>query len=501
MSRDVASLGSVATRGAAWIAASQAIRWPVQIGITVVLARVVGPEEFGLFAMIAVVVDVLTMVASLGIRSIIVSHEDPTEGDLSTLFWLQLGFGVLLAAVTVLLAPVVSSLYGEPRLARLTRVLAWTWLVSPVGSVPMALLERRLAFARIAVVEAVSLTVSGAFSMAMALLGSGAVSLVYLIVSGLWLQAVLALLLTGWIPRLVFQPRSVTKVARFGLNLTVHRVVYYLGRHLDTFLVGRYLGATALGHYALAYRIAIDPILALLGVATRVMLPVLVSIRVDVERMREGYLRGLQWLGMVTFPLLATLLIGAGELVELMFGEHWRPVVPLIRGFCLAGMLRVTFTTSEPLFLVLHRTGLLLGLGLATLVATALVYAVGLPWGLPGVVVAFLVSSLVSWGVFHAATNRLLGVSFRRFAGALAWPVGLAVATGTAAAGAGFLADLLGAAAALRLVVIAMVAALTWLVVLRIGGTPMLEEARNIGREVVGNVTFGRLPERARVDG
>ena len=95
----------------------------------------------------------------------------------------------------------------------------------------------------------------------------------------------------------------------------------------------------------------------------------------------------------------------------------------------------------------------------------------------------------------------MLGISFRRFAGALAWPVGLAVATGTAAAGAGFVADLLGAAAALRLVVVAMVAALTGLLVLRIGGTPMLEEARDIGREVVGNVRFGRLPERASVDG
>lgn len=428
-------LQRTAVSGVLWVGVSQLLRIPVQVGITAILARILLPEDFGLFSMILVIVDLLSVVVGLGIGSAIVSRDELTEDQLATLFWLQLGLGLGLAALTVLLAPAAVLVYEEPRLGPLTRWLAVAFVLGPPGTVPMGLLERRLAFGRVALIETGAVLAAGAFSVGMALRGWGAASLVFLWLGTVGCQSAFALIAVGWTPRLRFRTRDLGSVVGFGLNLTGNRILYYVGRHLDSVLVGRYLGATTLGYYGLGYRMTLHPVLSMLGgVVGRVVFPVLSSMHLHKGRIQDAYLRILRCATAVSFPALAMLFVSASDVVAIFFGEQWASMIPLVRIFCVAGVVRTAAATLEPLFLAMRRADLLLRLSAVALPVIAVSLSVGLRWGAPGVAVGSLVSSLILGTVMFGFASRMLALTMGELASALGWPLACLVAAGAGAA-------------------------------------------------------------------
>lgn len=427
-------LAQAAVHGTIWIAVARGLSAPLQIGILAILARLLLPEDFGLFAMILVVIDFLLIMGEWGIKSAVISQRNPTDTDLSTLFWLQVGSGVLLAGLTALSAPLLADMYREPRLIHLTRVIAPWFVFHAFGMIPMALLEKRLDFRRAAILEILSLLLAGAASIAMAVRGWGVLSLAFLSVGSGVLLSVFAFVATGWIPRFRFRPAALREAVRFGLNLTGSHIVAYLTSQMISLLIGRYLGAKMLGYYALSTRITLYPVTALGSVVRRVLFPVLASIQRDSDRMRKAYLRAVSCVSVVTFPALGALFVSAPEVVVGVFGHQWQPLIPLVRAFCLVGIVQAAVGVTQSLYLILDRTGWLFGLTLLHLLATALALAVGLQWGLHGVVFASLIASVISGSAALGVMSRVLRLSVRNFLAALAWPTisMVAVAAGTA---------------------------------------------------------------------
>ena len=427
-------LGVAAVQGVAWMGTAQGVRIPLQIGIFAIMARMLQPEDFGLFGMVALLVDLLYVVPGFGVTATIVSDRDLDEEDVSTLFWWQTGVGVLMTAVTILAAPLVSELYGEPRLTGLTKLLALSFLMAPPGMVAMGWLEKRLAFSRLAMLEVSALALAGAVSVGMALRGWGAVSLVLFPMATLAFQSVFALVAARWVPRFCFRWSVVSRAMGFGVGFTGVQVLYYLTRQLDSVLVGRYLGAAMLGYYTLAYRFILHVTHAVAGVVVRVMFPIIASIQNRPDHFREAYLRALSGVATLLFPVLSAVFVSAGDIVRIVFGDAWQPLVPLVRIFCVIGMFQCTMATTGPVFWARRRMGLLLVIMVVAVPVVGIPVGVGLRWGVGGVAVALLGASVVVWTMTHGVANRILGLSPRRFFRALVWPAVFMVTVGIVSA-------------------------------------------------------------------
>lgn len=483
-------LAQTAVHGTIWIAASRGLSTPLQLVILAVLARLLLPEDFGLFAMVVLVIDFMSTIGEWGIKSAVISRRDLTDTDLSTLFWLQVGSGVLLAGLTFFLAPLVAGMYREPRLTHLTRLIAPWSVFLTFGMIPMGLLEKRLDFRRVAFLEMLALLLAAVGSITMAVRGWGVLSLISLSMGSGGLLSVFAFVTTGWVPRFRFRPAALRQVVRFGLNLTGNSILNYLTNQMVSLLIGRYLGVKMLGYYALSTRITLYPVMAVVGVVRRVLFPILASIQCDSDRMRKGFLRAVSCISVVTFPALGALFVSAPDVVTEVLGDQWRPLIPLVRVFCLVGVVQSAQGIIGPLFLTLDRTGWLLGLNMLNLPLTVIALGVGLRWGLHGVALASLMASCIIGIASLGVMSRVLKLSAGGFLTALAWPTVSLVAVATGVALARQLAGAEDTGVINRLILELVIGGLAGALILWIGKAPVLIDLIGAYREVVGRVSM-----------
>jgi PST family polysaccharide transporter len=273
-----------------------------------------------------------------------------------------------------------------------------------------ALLERRLAFDRLARIELVAGVAGAAAGIGAAAAGLGVWSLVCqaLLVAGV--TTVLLWLVGGWRPRLLFDWGEVRAVTGYSLNLTAFNVFNYIERNLDNLLIGRFLGAGALGYYALAYRLMLYPLQGVSTVIIRVLFPTYAKIQDDDARFRRIYLQVTGAIAVVTFPVFFGLMATSEPLILTIFGEGWRPVAPLILILGLVGMLQSVGTMGGAIYRAKGRTDWHFRFQLVTVSLSIPAFAIGLRWGVVGVAAGYATVMIILAYPSFAIPFSLIGL-------------------------------------------------------------------------------------------
>ena len=382
-------------RGIGWSGASQALHILLQFTITTILARLLAPRDFGLLAMIVVVTGFLNLFRDFGLAPAIVQRKKLTDDHLSSGFWINVLTGVLLALVLIATIPVVARFYREPRLIPVATVLASTFVISAFGVIQTALLTREFRFKALGLIEILAVSTGGALSIFLAICGVGVWSLVW---QQIVMSTVTVLLLwrcSSWRPRLVFTWGPARELLGFGLHLTAYNFINYFSRNLDSLLIGKFLGASPLGVYNLAYRLSLFPMTNLSNVIGRVMFPGLSAIQHDKARVRYAYLKATRYLATVTFPLLAGLFVIAPQFVLAVFGPQWKEAIPLVRILAVVGLMQSISCTVGWIYTSQGRTDTMLNWGLAATPLTLVAFLVGLHWNVKGIAAAYLVVNVL----------------------------------------------------------------------------------------------------------
>jgi PST family polysaccharide transporter len=352
-------------------------------------------------------------------------------------FWSQIGIASAVALLLAAAAPLLAGFFRRPDLVPLLRVMCFNLPLGAAASAPLALLTRTLRFRRIAAVETVSLAVGGGVGVGLALAGWGVWSLAGQALAASAASALLLVPLSGLAP---LSPKArpsrahLRDLLRFSAPLTAYQWLNFLSRNLDDILIGRFLGAGALGYYQLAYRVMMYPLQKVSDVVGRVTFPALASMQDDAARMRQAYLRTVRYIALITLPMMAVVILAAPELIRVLFGPSWEPVAPLIQVLSLAGMAGSIGTTVGTLFLARGRSGLMLRWELLASACYAASIALGLRWGLMGVAIAYTTMSLLLWPLSHLVANRLIALPMRQFFAALLPQAGLALVLASALA-------------------------------------------------------------------
>lgn len=341
------SLKRSAASGVTWTGASTVVTTTLQFLQTVVLARLLSPTAFGLMAMVVVVQGLAQSYAEMGLSSAIVYHQKATRNELSSLYWTSLVAGIVVYGVVIAATPLITLLFGEPRLRSLLYFAGLTFVIMPIGQQFQTLLEKELKFKPLALIDSVGAVAGVSTAITTAVLGQGVYSLIW---GQLAHMSSKALLLLGiglrrWPPRLHFRARDLKGYFSFGLFQVGARSVTYVNSTLDKVLIGSLLGAQALGYYNLAWNLAIQPISRINPIITRVAFPLFAKIQLDTVRLKKGYLFVLRVISTLDFPLLFGLVAVAPTLVPTLFGAKW---IPSITALQLLGLVAVFRSIANP---------------------------------------------------------------------------------------------------------------------------------------------------------
>ena len=323
-----------------WSGISQIVRLISQFAITAILARLLTPKEFGLIAMVVIFTNFIAIFREAGLAKALIQHDGLTEEHLSSMFWIIILIGFILAAILSGLAPAIANFYKEDRLVLITIILASTFFISSFGSVQNSLLLKELNYKYVAIILTVADIISGAVAVALAFTGFGVWSLVY--------QQVVSSLLIGffpwvfcrWKPKFLFRWGKVKELLGFGLNLTGFNLVNYFSRNLDNLLIGKFLGSTSLGYYNFAYQLMVFPLNNITSTIGDVMFPSLSIIKKDKEKVRYAYLKATSYIAVLTFPLMIGLLAIAPQFIRVIFGSQWERSIFLVQILAIIGLIQ-----------------------------------------------------------------------------------------------------------------------------------------------------------------
>lgn len=407
---------------------SQSTTFVLTSVMTVVLARLLTPTDFGLVAMVGSITGLGQAFADLGLSEATIQRQDITHEQVSNLLWINVAIGLGLMLVTMALAPVLTWFYREPPLMSITFVLSLTFLIGGLRVQHSALLQRQMRFAAIATRDTVAVTVAVTSSIVLAWRGAGYWALVAYPLAFNSTQTMFSWVMVRWIPGL---PRRGTKVGglvAFGGNVAGSYLVTYLNRSTDNVLIGWYWGAGPLGLYSRAFNLLLRPVNQLTGPLSNIMVPALSRVQNDPERFARYYLRTVNLIMWIVAPVFGFLFVAATPVVLLVLGHQWRAAAPVFRFLCIAAPAILLSSPTNWLLVCRGQSRRLLKLMLILVPISLGSYAVGLPFGIKGVALS---GSLVFLGILP----WVLKYSFRdtqltllRLGRAILCPVSLSLA-------------------------------------------------------------------------
>ena len=388
------SLKGRVARGGIATALGTGLRSLIDLGATLVIVRLISPEAFGWVAMVVAITGLIDMFKDMGLATVTIQSPTISDGQLSVLFWLNVGLGAALTLLTAALAPALAWIYGEPTLVDITLALSLSMLIGSVAIQPLALLRRRLQFERVVMVEFAATAVGAMSVVSGALAGLGVWALVLRQLLRPLTLAVAATLAAGRWPGL---PRRapVRELLAAGGRLTGFQVTNYIERNLDNALIGRFSGAFDLGCYTRAYDLLRLPLSQIGGPAASIALPALSRLISEGARYREAYLKILRSILLLTVPIYLFLVICADWIIPLAFGPQWDRAIPMFRWLGVALLVKPISYTTGWLFISQGRMRELLRWGLLATGIAAASFVVGLPWGAVGVAAAYSLTDVL----------------------------------------------------------------------------------------------------------
>jgi O-antigen/teichoic acid export membrane protein len=401
-------------RGAGMAAIAVVIAQIVTVAQTLVLGRLLGPQEVGIFAAGSVMMAYTAVFAQSTLTHALIQRKRDIEDAANTVLIVTCATGLLLALAVLAASPLIGALFHDSRVGMIAAANSGIILLHSCPSVPDALMQRTFQFKRRLIIgPAVSLTFASV-SIVFAVFGYGAWAMVIGTYASTTTWVLLSWWMAKWRPfRGRFSFRIWREMAGFSLPLLIGGIAERSREVVEQVLVGRALGAAGLGQFRYGYRIASLPSLAVIGICGYVLFPAFSRISGDGIRFRQAFLRALGWIWLAVLPVGALLVAMGQPVVVLLLGEKWHDAGAAASAMAGIGLGSALYSVAGEAVkgagrsrLLNWLTAIFVGLGLPLIVLL-------LPFGLVGVAVAISVTYLVVGFVSVVLARSVVGVSVR----------------------------------------------------------------------------------------
>lgn len=347
------------TSATKWSALDVFMRQGVQFVVSIVLARILAPEDFGVIAMLAMFIGVAGVFIDSGFSSALIQRQNVTHTDESTVFFFNLGMGAVTALLLCAAAPWIAAFFKQPVLQYLTYAMAFNLFVNAFGSIHGTLLNKELNFKTTAKVGVVSSVVAGVLAIYMASRGYGVWSLAWHAVASGIVTVLLLWLWHPWRPLWVFSFESLRSLFRFGGYLSAMNLVGVLHTNLYSVLIGKFYSVHDVGIYDRAQKTQLMSGNLIMSIINRVAFPVFSATAQDNERLARGFRKAQRLVMFVNIPLMLGIIILADPIVRMLFGEQWLACVPILRILGAAGIILPMQIFNVNILMAQGRTDLL----------------------------------------------------------------------------------------------------------------------------------------------
>ena len=368
---------------------AQIAKFILNIGSTIVLARLLTPIDYGLIGMVSAVIGFLALFKDMGLSMATIQQRELEQKQVSMLFWINVGISLVIMLITIMISIAIAKFYKEPRLVAITIALAFAFIFSGITVQHQALLHRMMKFSALAIIEVVSILLSIIVAIILALYGAQYWALVCMQLTLAMSNAIGVWIACEWRPGRPVMNANIRSMLNFGGNLTGSNILHYLGRNMDNVLIGRAWGSQQLGIYTKAYQLLLLPIQQVNTPITNVAIPTLSSLQNDQARFRHYYCTALNLIAYITCPLILGLAALSDEIIYIILGDQWKGAGKIFKILAFAALFQPLLNTVGWIYISLGQTDRIFKWSLVTVPANIAIFFIGLPWGAYGVAVSY----------------------------------------------------------------------------------------------------------------
>ena len=383
------------------------------LGLTrsVILARLLAPDDFGLFGITAAVLSMITRFSNAGLHKALVQKHEDVRGYLDTVWTFNLLRVTVLAAGLAVAAPWIAGFFEEPGAEPLIRVLGLALLVQGLTSPALVTLPRELEYRRRFIFVLSGVLADLAISIAFALTLGSAWALMLGFLGSLVVQLVVSYVVAPYRPSLRLNVSKLMELSRYGRWVFVNQVLFFLEYRADNFLVGKVFGASGLGIYIMAYAMSEAAVTQIGTIITNVAFPTFARAQKDLERIRRAFLTAVDWVFDLALPSAIGTILCAQPLANIVLGDRWDAVATVLPFLAIASLARVMTMLGNALVSGLGRPDVPLRMALVSIAVTyGLYYPLINAMGLRGVAVAVMAGQVVAIPIYARIVGKIAGI-------------------------------------------------------------------------------------------
>lgn len=406
------SLKQKTVKGTIWSAVEAFSTQGIQFLVTLVMARILTPADFGIVGMITVFIAISNVFINSGFTSALIRKPDRTEADNSTVFYFNIVVAFILYIILFFCAPLIADFYDQPILTLVTRIISLSFVIGSFNVVQRAQYNIKLDFKTQAKGSLIGVFLSGFIGILMAYLGYGVWALVAQQLSNLVFTSIFLWIYSSWRPQLIYSWKSFRDMFSFGSRMLISSILDTVYTNVYSLVIGKVYKASDLGYYNRAQSFTSISSSNITGVIQRVTFPVLASIQNEDERLREGYRRILRISGFIIFPLMLMLAALSKPLIITLLTEKWMYSSLLLVPICFSSMWYPIHAINLNLLQVKGRSDLFLRLEIIKKVMGVSILIGTVPLGLYWMCWGSVLSALIGLIINTHYTGKLLNLGF-----------------------------------------------------------------------------------------
>jgi len=385
----------------------------IQFIVSIVLARLLIPEDYGLIALVAVFIDIANVFVQSGFNTALIQKKDANEADFSSVFYLSLFVASLLYVIFFFTAPTIAAFYEELKLILVLRVLSVILFFGAFNSIQNAVVARKMQFKKLFFSSLGAIVVSGTVGIVMAYAGFGVWALVLQQITNQLLIIVILWFTVKWRPRLLFSFERVKSLFSYGWKLLVSSLIDTLYMNLSSLIIGKIYNAEMLGFYNRGKQFPALIVTNINGSIQSVMFPALASQQDNRQRVKDMVRRSIVTSSFILFPMMVGLAVIAEPLVKILLTEKWLPCVPFLQIYCVSYALWPIHTANLQAINALGRSDIFLKLEIIKKIVGLAILGVTVFYGVYAIALGGIVSGLIGTIINSYPNAKLLNYGYK----------------------------------------------------------------------------------------
>ncbi len=431
--REQNSLKQKAINGVKWTSLSSIVIAILQILQISILARYLSAEDFGLMAIVMVVIGFSRIFSDMGISNAIIHHQHTTHEQLSSLYWLNIASGIILFLIIAGVSPFIANFYNQSELTRLLVLLASTFIILAIGNQYRILFQKELQFNFMAKIEISAAVVAFIVAATFAIQGFGVYALAYATLANAIISSGLFFFfgVKKHKPTFIYRHNDIKEYIGFGMFQMGDSTLNYFNSQFDVILIGKLLGVEALGIYSIVKQLVMRPAQIINPIINRVTFPLMAKVQNDTTALKNIYLKTINYLSSINFPIYIAIAILAEPIVIIMFGEKFISGVTVLQILSIYAMIRSIGNPIGSLVMAKGRMKLAFYWNLILFAFIPITIYSGSDFGINGVAYALLfLQVLLMIPAWYFMVRKLCGANFIEYFRQILTPLSIAIIAG-----------------------------------------------------------------------